>query len=146
MAKRQKRVTEELAEKKSRVTTGKGIKMEIKGEPDLVYEVMNECRTEDGKVDPDALVALARANHLDKQMDKVEANGGYKNPGMYRMNIGNMLRGAMRRRGGLNDASGKFRSDPNHEGEVTENRDGTKIAKAKPVKEKPEAEESSDGS
>ena len=61
----------------------------------------------------------------------------YPNPGMYRMNIGNMLRAAAKRRHGLM-RDGKFRKAPDDfpvNEEKTEKPDGTKIAKAKPKKE-----------
>ncbi len=82
----------------------------------------------------DALKAIAAENHLTVK--------DYPNPGMYRMNIGNMLRAAARKRGGL-FFSGKWaNAGKGSEGDqfvtndpLTEKRDGTKIAKKAPAKE-----------
>ena len=130
MAKEAKKAAEG-GEKKSRVTTGKGIEMEIKHAPDVVNEVMDETKV-DGKVNVDAIKELAVANNIESKIEGKD----YPNPGMWRMNVGNMLRGVVNRRGGLYDLNGKWRKDPNHGGEVTEEKDGTKIAKAKPKAEK----------
>lgn len=85
--------------------------------------------------DVDALKAIADANNITYKE--------YPNPGMYRMNIGNMLRAAARKRHGLflptgADGAIEWKDAPAEfigEFELKENQDGSKIVKAKPAAE-----------
>lgn len=88
-------------------------------------------------VNMDRLFAMAEANHLN--VDKYKGDVEKKNaPGRLRMTVGNMLRAAARKRHGLNDIAGDWHDAPADfigDAELKENRDGTKIAKAKPEDE-----------
>lgn len=103
-----------------------------------------EIKDDDGKV-----TQRAKAGKRVVDLDKLRALGEensltvkeYPNAGMARMNVGNMLRAAARKRHGLiingqwTDAADDFEVND----ERTENPDGSKIAKAKPEAEAAEA-------
>lgn len=89
--------------------------------------------------DLDALKALADANGITYKE--------YANPGMYRMNIGNMLRAAAKKRGGLflpseEEGIGYEFTQADEDFEVndplTHNPDGSKIKIEKPVEDEAE--------
>lgn len=98
-------------------------------------ETSEQVPTNRTSIDMDALFSLGKANHLnvDKYADQVENKNA---PGRLRMTIGNMLRAAARKRHGLFDAGGEWHAASAEflgDAELKENRDGTKIAKAKPA-------------
>ena len=96
---------------------------------DWVMSLLDGCKTKEGKVDADAVAALCEENGITVKK--------YPNVGMLRMNAGNMLRSRARKRHGLN-VQGKWKNAPEGfqvDDVKTENRDGTKIAKAKETKE-----------
>jgi hypothetical protein len=123
---------------------------EVKNEAgDVTQEAVPAIRGKAGttKINADAVEALAVANAVTIK------EGGYPNDGMLRMNVGNMLRAAARKRHGLNlpteDGLATSKSDyvfveaPDDftvNDEKTHNADGSKIAKAKPA-EAPTADE-----
>lgn len=99
-------------------------------------------------VDLAKLFALAEANNIkatEKYGDQVDRKNA---PGRLRMTIGNMLRAAAKHRHGLFAPSGDGVEPVWTEAdaaflngaEVTENRDGTRIVKVKPVEAKPAAD------
>ncbi len=114
---------------------------EVKDEDgNVTTEAVAAVRGKKGKdeINEDAITALAVANGV------VVKEGGYPNPGSLRMNVGNMLRAAARKRHGLNvptsegliDGEVEFEfSDAPDDFEVSEtkthNPDGTKIAPVK---------------
>lgn len=88
----------------------------------------------------DDFFGLCKVNHIDTS--KMEEQRDRPNaPGRIRMTLGNSLRAAARRRGGLYDLDGEWQDAPE---EITggvepvENPDGTKIAKAKPAESEEE--------
>lgn len=94
----------------------------------------------------DGLFALAEANGLDVEKYKTQI-GTHGAPGRLRMTIGNMLRSAAKKRHGLYtvDADGEKTWNAADEAfiggaELTHNKDGSKIAKAKPAEEAPAQE------
>ena len=89
---------------------------------DFVDNILKKnCYHEDGRVNVEALVSLARENGKTPKE--------YSNPGMYRMNIGNMLRPVARRRHGLMVNDKFVKAPPEFTGghEKTENPDGSPI-------------------
>lgn len=84
-------------------------------------------------LDLDKFFDLCEKNHVNT--DKMRAQRDGKNAaGRIRMTLGNSLRAAARRRGGLFDLDGEWNEAPEEitKGkEPVENADGTKIAKAK---------------
>ena len=110
-----------------------------KGASDWIGELIDKFAKDTSEnhkgLDTNALFAFAEVNGLD--VDKFKGDIGKKNaPGRLRMTVGNMLRAAARRRGGVFNPNGKWMNAPPgfHDKEPTEKRDGEKIAKAK-VKE-----------
>lgn len=117
---------------KNCVDKGVGAVAEVK---DKEGKVTTPARKGKDIVNVDNLKAIALENQLEFK--------SYPNPGMARMNVGNMLRAAARKRHGL-IIGGKFVKAPEGftvNAEKTENPDGTKIAKKaeKPETEKAEA-------
>lgn len=112
----------------SPVTKEKTVKDEDGNETTEVVELKRRV------LDLEALFDLAEANHIparEKYADQADRKNA---PGRLRMTIGNMLRAAARKRGGLFDNDGEWNeagdgfevNDP-----LTENPDGTRIAAAK---------------
>ena len=105
------------------------------GNPVMVDGPVETVKTGKRSVNLDKLFALAKANHIDtakyeEQADRPNA------PGRLRMTIGNMLRARAKARHGLFDVEGEWHeaSEEFLDGaERTQERDGTKIAKAKPA-------------
>ncbi len=88
-------------------------------------------------LDCEALIAMAEANGLEKAGEFRPVISTKNGPGRVRMSVGNMIRAAARRRGGifhLKDGEPKWNNAPEEfmgDREPTEKRDGTKIAKKK---------------
>ncbi len=96
-------------------------------------ETEETVETKKRKLDLDRFFALCKANHIDTA--SMEEQVGRPNAtGRIRMTLGNSLRAAARRRGGLFDNDGNWQDAPEaitKGAEPTENPDGSKIAKAK---------------
>jgi hypothetical protein len=93
----------------------------VPAETDDEGNVVKRGRKGKKVLDLEALKALAADNAIEVK--------AYPNPGMYRMNVGNMLRAAARKRGGL-VIDGEFTSAPSDfevNEKITENPDGSKI-------------------
>lgn len=100
-----------------------------------------EVSTGKTRVNLDRLFALAEANHINVEKYRDQADRPNA-PGRLRMTIGNMLRAAARHRHGLFDLESNWvdaDADFLGDAERTHERDGTKIAKAKPEAEEADA-------
>lgn len=101
-------------------------------------ETSEEIDTGKRQLDLDKLFDLADANGIDARGRYGEQVSNAGAPGRLRMTVGNMLRAAARKRHGLNDINGEWNdADAAFIGdsERSEERDGSKIAKAKAEKE-----------
>lgn len=106
-------------------------------------EAVPAVTDDDGKVTTPAVRGRKgkKITDLASLAEIAEANGitvkDYPNAGMARMNIGNMLRAAAKKRHGLNVGGVWVEAPEDFEvnEEKTENPDGTKIPKAKPQAE-----------
>lgn len=110
--------------------------MDADGKP-VTVETTEKVESAKRTVNLDSLFALAKANGIntakyEEQRDRPNA------PGRLRMTIGNMLRAAAKKRHGLFDTDGEWvdaDKDFLGDAERVQERDGTKIAKAKPAAE-----------
>lgn len=96
-----------------------------------------EVPTKKSKLDLDKLFKICEVNKIDyAKFDEQRDNPNA--PGRIRMSVGNMLRAAARRRGGLYDINGDWQLAPAElmDGkEPTETPDGEKIKKSEPESE-----------
>ena len=107
------------------------------GAQDWIAEFMRQnvyIRNAEGEVtgdmDVEKALDLLEKNAMPEAAEKYRNSN--LNKGQIRMNVGNRLRGAARRRGGIFDSSGEWIEAPDDfEVKLRENPDGTKIAKAK---------------
>lgn len=110
------------------MATGNVVKdKNFKSGGDFINSLLSKYVDEKGKIDEKAITEICKENGA-------PLKSKYPNPGMLRMNAGNMLRARAKKRHGLM-VKGKWIAAPQGftSGDPVEDRQGNKIAKAKPA-------------